>query len=205
MHPTRTMEAAANVLRTIFPAVLLVCLAISGCGYTCYSGFWNGNTSGVAFSNASCPLTKANGAVLVQMSTASAPSRASAAFPSPLASPLSSPDIALPNHVQHIFLTLRGIEAHPEVTADEDSSGWQELAPGLAAHPMQLDLLVPSAPSALSAPFAPLNAAGDSRFAGLPGEASVPTTVPADEYRQLRVRLIPQRHACPAHVEALLL
>jgi len=42
----------------------------------------------------------------------------------------------------------------------------------------------------------PTGPTGDSRFAGLPGDASVPTTVPADEYRQLRLRLLPQ-HLSP--------
>jgi hypothetical protein len=185
------MEAAADVLRIIFPAVLLLCLAVSGCGSTCYSGFWNGNASGVAVSNSSsCPLARATGAVSVQMRAAPAPPAASAAFPSSLASPpapssaspVASPT-ALPSHVQHIFVTLLGIEAHPNMMADEDSSGWQELAPDLAAHPMQLDLLAPSAPLAMT---------GDSRSLASPASANVPATVPADEYRQLRLRLLPR-------------
>jgi hypothetical protein len=166
MPRTGAMEFAANVLREVFPAVLLLCLANSGCN-SCYSGFWNGNGSGVAVSNSSCPFTKATGAVIVQMSVASAPPAASAAFPSSLASP---------RDVQHIFVTLRGIEALPSIMADEDSSGWQELAPDLVAHPMQLDLLAVN---------------GDSRSQGLPASANVPATVPAGEYRQLRLRLVP--------------
>jgi hypothetical protein len=173
MRPTDALEAPANALPESFSAMLLLCLAVSGCATTCYSGFWNGNTSGVAVSNTSCPLTKANGAVIVQMSAASAPPAASAAFPSPPASP---------RDVQHIFVTLRGIEAHPGRMVDEDSSGWRELAPALTAHPMQLDLLALLAPSAMT---------GDSRSLGLPADANVPATVPADEYRQLRLRLVP--------------
>ncbi len=41
MQRTGAMEAAANVPTKIFPAVLLLCLAVSGCGSTCVSGFWN--------------------------------------------------------------------------------------------------------------------------------------------------------------------
>jgi hypothetical protein len=181
MQRTGAMESAANVLRRVFLVVLFLCLANSGCN-SCYSGFWNGNGSGVAVSNTSCPLTKATGAVIVQMSVPSSPPAASAAFPSPLASP---------GDVQHIFVTLRGIEAHPSMMADEDSAGWEELAPNLAAHPMQLDLLVVN---------------GDSRSLGLPTSTDVPATVPADEYRQLRLRLvslhpsaddlIPESNAC---------
>src|SRR5713226_4631313 len=173
MH--RTVElSAAKASRKLFPVMLLLCLAASGCGYGCYSGFWNGNASGVAFSNSSCLLTKATGAVIVQMGTASAPAAASAVFLSPLASP---------RDVQHIFVTLRGIQAHPSMIGGEDSYGWQELAPDLAAHPLQLDLLAPSSQLALS---------GNSPSLDVPVSEKVPATVPADEYRQLRLRLLPQ-------------
>jgi hypothetical protein len=166
MQRTGAMESPANVLRSIFLVVLPVCLANSGCN-SCYAGFWNGNQSGVAFSNTSCPLTKATGAVSFQMKEVVAPTSPSLAFPSSLASPLDA---------QHIFVTLRGIEAHPSMTADKDAPGWEELAPDLAAHPMQVDLLA-------------LNV--DSQLLGLPTSANVPAIVPADEYRQLRVRLVP--------------
>jgi hypothetical protein len=166
MQRTGAMESPANVLRSVFLAVLPLCLANSGCN-SCYAGFWNGNQSGVAFSNTSCPLTKATGAVTFQMKESSAPTSPSSAFPSPLASTRDA---------QHIFVTLRGIEAHPSTTADKDSPGWEELAPDLAAHPMQVDLLA-------------LNV--DSRLLGLSTSANVPATIPADEYRQLRLRLAP--------------
>jgi len=173
MHRTLALSAA-KASRKLFPAVLLLCLAASGCGYGCYSGFWNGNASGVAFSNSSCPLSKATGAVIVQVGTASAPTAASAVFLWPPASP---------RDVQHIFVTLRGIQAHPSPIAEVDSSAWQELAPDLAAHPLQLDLLSPSAQLDLS---------GNSPSLDVPVSAKVPATVPADEYRQLRLRLLRQ-------------
>jgi hypothetical protein len=166
MQRTGAMESPANVLRSIFLVVLPVCLANSGCN-SCYAGFWNGNQSGVAFSNTSCPLTKATGAVSFQMKEAVAPTSPSSAFPSSQASL---------GDAQHIFVTLRGIEAHPSMTADKDSPGWEELAPYLSSHPMQVDLLAPNI---------------DSRLLGLPTSANVPATVPADEYRQLRFRLVP--------------
>ena len=181
MQLTGATETAANVLHKVFPAVLLLCLAVSGCGgKTCVSGFWNGSTSAIAVSNSSCSLTKATGAVIVQISTASAPSGDSAAFPPPLTSPRTSPG-ALPYNVQHIFVTLRGIEAHPDMVADEDSPAWQGLAPELTAHPVQLDLLAPSAPLALT---------GDSRSLDAPAGTIAPAMVPADDYRQLRLRLL---------------
>ena len=166
MQRTGAMESPANVLRSVFLVVLPLCLANSGCN-SCYAGFWNGNQSGIAFSNTSCPLTKATGAVTFQMKEAVAPTSPSSAFLSPLASTRDA---------QHIFVTIRGIEAHPSMTADKDSPGWEELAPDLAAHPMQVDLLA-------------LNI--DSRLLGLPSSPIVPVTVSADEYRQLRLRLVP--------------
>jgi hypothetical protein len=155
------IEAAATLLRRVFPSLLLLCLAVSGCGTTCISGFWNGSGSAVAVSNSSCPFTPATGSVVVQISTTSAT----------LASPIPSPQ-----EVQHSFITLRGIEAHPSIVADGDSSRWQELAADLASHPVQLDLLAEN---------------GDSRSPGSVGQASVAATLPADEYRQLRLRFVP--------------
>jgi hypothetical protein len=155
------IEAAETLPRRVSPFLLLLCLALSGCGTTCFAGFWNGSGSAVAVSNSSCPFTPATGSVVVQISTTSAI----------LASPIPSP-----HEVQHIFITLRGIEAHPGKVADGDSPDWRELAPDLASHPMQLDLLAVN---------------GDSRSSAFVGHASVSATVPADEYRQLRLRLMP--------------
>ena len=186
MERAGATETAANVLRRAFPVVLLLCLAVSGCGKNCFSGFWNGSASGVTVSNSSCPLTKATGAVIVQISVAPASSADSAAFPPPLAWPHASPGMspsALPYNVGHIFLTLRGIEAHSDTAADEDSPDWQELAPDLSAHPVQFDLLAPSAP---------LTMTGDSGSLRLPADASGLATVLADEYVQLRLRLLPR-------------
>src|SRR5260370_22333350 len=206
MQRTGTTETAAKVLQKLFRVVLLLCVAASGCASFCASGFVNGSTNNITVSNTSCPLTKATGTVMVQIGAASAPPADSAAFPRPLASPRASPGAsasellvaspgalpsALPNsalqgaftnNVQHIFVTLRGIEAHPDMVADEDSPAWQELAPDLSAHPVQSDLL---------APLAPAKTTGDSRSLGLPAGAIGPATVPADEYRQLRLRLLP--------------
>jgi len=189
MQRADAIEATVTVLRKVFPVVLLLCLAVSGCGNTCFSGgLLNGSTSGIMVSNSSCPLTKATGAVIVQINAASAPPAASASFPPPLASSHPSPG-ASPSNVQHIFVTLRGIEAHPDMVADKDSPDWQELAPNLLAHPVQLDLLAPLAPLI---PSAALTMTGDSGSLGLPAGAIVPATVPVDEYRQLRLRLLPR-------------
>jgi hypothetical protein len=78
------------------------------------------------------------------------------------------------SNIQHVFVTLRGIEANPDASADENSPDWQELAPKLATQPMQLDLLARSA---------------DSCAANI----SERVTVPADAYRQIRLRLLPNQ------------
>ncbi len=229
MQRAGATETAANVLRKVFPLVLLLCLAVSGCGSFCVSGFVNGSTSNVKVSNTSCPLIKATGTVIVQIGAASvpsAPSPDSAAFPPPLASPRASLGIspgalqsalqnsalphAFPSTVQHIFVTLRGVQANPDTLADEDSPAWQELAPGLAAHPVQLDLLAPPPQVAPLAPLtslapltplvpltpsAPLTTTSDSRSLDLSASAIAPAPVPADEYRQLRLRLLPRNPA----------
>jgi Domain of unknown function (DUF4382) len=70
--------------------------------------------------------------------------------------------------IQHIFVTLRGIDANPSDTADENSPDWQELAPNLSKEPIQLDLLSRS---------------GDSCDANISARVSVP----ANAYRQLRL------------------
>jgi len=40
-----------------------------------------------------------------------------------------------------VFVTIRSIQAHTSATADDSSSGWQELAPQLVSTPVQVDLL----------------------------------------------------------------
>jgi len=175
MQRMGAVKAATSVFTSGFSAVALLCLASSGCN-SCYSGYWNGNGSGLAVSNSTCPLPKATGAVIAQLSVASASPEASSAIPSPLASP---------RDVQHIFVTLRGIEANASATAHDDSPDWVELAPDLTAHPAQLDLLAVN---------------GDSRSLGLPAGANVPATIPADEYRQVRLRLVPLHPPTPDFV-----
>lgn len=42
---------------------------------------------------------------------------------------------------QSVWVTIRSVQAHISTTAGDGSSGWQELAPGLANSPLQVDLL----------------------------------------------------------------
>lgn len=41
---------------------------------------------------------------------------------------------------QHVYITVRSVQAHIDPDAGDGSAGWQELAPQLASHPMQVDL-----------------------------------------------------------------
>jgi hypothetical protein len=81
-------------------------------------------------------------------------------------------------NLQHVFITLRGIEANPNSVAAEDSPDWQELAPQLATEPVQLDLMATTVPGVSCA----------SRL-------TRKTTVPASVYRQIRLRLVSDQAA----------
>lgn len=143
---------------------LCFCLGATGCGYTCVVGFWNGSGAAIGANNSACPLAKATGAISVSLS--SIPYRASG-FNSSISSPQA---------IQHIFVTLRGVQARENMDAAEGSSGWQELVPDLIVHPIQLDLLTLS----------------EDRFrSDLLTDAMAPTIVPANEYRQIRFLFLP--------------
>lgn len=160
MRQADPFQASSHDYHSKFPYaalvfILLFLLETASCGgNSCIIAVWNfGGT--ISTGNGSCSLTTtANGSTTLRLSAAEVPSHA------PLA----------PN-LQHVFVTLRGIEANPsESTAAEDSAEWQELAPELAQQPRQLDLMAPSESSCQRVP-------------------TWRATVPANQYRQLRLRL----------------
>jgi hypothetical protein len=55
---------------------------------------------------------------------------------------LSDPPSCKPpnGHFEHVYVTVRSVQAHISATAGDDAGGWQELAPQLASAPMQIDL-----------------------------------------------------------------
>src|SRR5216683_3839139 len=55
---------------------------------------------------------------------------------------ISDPPSCMPpnGHFTHVYVTVRSVQAHTSATADDNSAGWQELAPQLASAPMQIDL-----------------------------------------------------------------
>src|SRR6266849_4664860 len=81
------------------------------------------------------------------------------------------------DRIQHIFVSIRGIEVHPNTTANDDSPDWQELAPQLAQQPLQVDLVRGTA---------------DRNAREALGEIVV---IPAGIYRQVRLRFVPHQSA----------
>src|SRR6266699_3332003 len=58
-----------------------------------------------------------------------------------LVSMTDPPSCAFPNgNFTNVWITVRSVQAHTSATADDNSAGWQELAPQLASAPMQIDL-----------------------------------------------------------------
>src|SRR6266567_4317174 len=75
----------------------------------------------------------------------------------------------------HVYVTIRSIQAHTSATADNTSSGWQELAPQLVSAPEQVDLLH-------------LPATGNGVVCLLQQLGS--TSLPAGDYQQIRLILL---------------
>ncbi len=71
-----------------------------------------------------------------------------------------------------VFVTIRSIQAHTSASADNNSSGWQELAPQLVSAPVQVDLLN-------------LPANGQCLLEQLGS-----TSLPAGDYQQIRLILL---------------
>lgn len=112
-----------------------------------------------------CTLPKVNGTV-----------RAELRVPQPSVAASGS------DRIQHIFVSVQGIEAHPGTIADDASPDWQELAPELAKQPEQIDLLQRTAPRGSRETFV---------------ESVV---IPAGLYRQVRLRFLPNQPATGAQL-----
>lgn len=135
---------------------LFVCFLLFGCGDTCFVvvGIFPNTTS--ATNPPTCKLGGGTGTIIVGINSS---------HPSPEAP--TSPNL------QHLFITLRGIDANPDAIATEDSPDWHELAPELASEPVQIDLMNTPLSGASCAPSLTLKA-----------------TIRAQQYRQIRLRLV---------------
>lgn len=84
------------------------------------------------------------------------------------------PTCAVPNGpYEHVYVTIRSVQANLSSSAGDGSSGWQELAPELNSQPMQIDLFAASSNSCL------LTALGSN------------TALPVGTYQQIRLILVP--------------
>jgi len=154
-----TFRRAITASQKAFFSTLLFSIALAGCGNSCFLLVSNPGGGGGTISGSApnCSLNQTNGDVNLRITSS-----------------LTLPAGAGANRIQHVFVTIRGIEANPSAIADENSPDWQELAPKLVPQPVQLDLLGRS---------------GDS----CESRTSEHVTVPAGEYRQIRLRLSPNQ------------
>jgi hypothetical protein len=84
------------------------------------------------------------------------------------------PSCKFPNgDFQHVYVTIRSVQAHTSATADDNSPGWQELAPQLNTEPMQIDLFAAGPNACL------LTMLGSN------------TALPTGTYQQIRLLLVP--------------
>jgi hypothetical protein len=158
MRSARTSRRAITAPQKVSLTILFLSLGLSACGTnSCILIVSNPGSSGGTISG-SGPNCSLNTTTTVSMRITSS-----------LAPPAGGA-----SSIQHVFVTLRGIEANPSANAEEYSPDWQELAPKLATQPVQLDLLARS---------------GDSCEANI----SERVAVPADAYRQIRLRLAPDQ------------
>ena len=95
------------------------------------------------------------------------------------------PSCKFPNgDFQHVYVTIRSVQAHTSSTAGDNSPGWQELAPQLNKQPMQIDLFAAGPNACL------LTMLGSN------------TALPTGTYQQIRLLLVPNdgsRWPCPGN------
>lgn len=79
-----------------------------------------------------------------------------------------------PTRIAHLFVNLRGIEVHPSAIADDASPDWQELMQQLPGQAPRFDLIGVAS-------------------GGVPLPLGEVATIPADAYRQVRLRFAPDQ------------
>ncbi len=149
-HRTR---AAITPSQTVFVTILFLSLGLIGCDNSCVVFISNPGGGIISGGTSNCSLNQAKGNVRPRLTSSFTPAADGESA-----------------RIQHIFVTVRGIEANPSATADEKSPDWQELAPKLVTQPVQMDLL-----------------ASSDNSDGLDTLEDV--AIPADAYRQVRLRL----------------
>jgi hypothetical protein len=156
MHGNRIHSVSTKPLALGVIAILLSCIAFAGCENFCVVGVVNPGGSGVA-AGTSCPVPKQTGNVTLHLNSSVTPSAPT-----------------WPSDVQHIFVSVRGIEALPANPTGDDSPEWQVLVPDLATRPAQVDLMARQTSSC--------------------GPGAFPEAfVSAGVYSQVRLRLVPNQ------------
>lgn len=149
--------------RVFFSAAIIASFLLVGCTNFCLVAISNpgGGTVGVSTGNPppSCSLNALNGMVRV-VSLKSPPCEACTAAA----------------RVEHVFVTLRGIQVHPSALADSDSPDWIDLVPALKSEPRQIDLMGGEIPEILGENVA----------------------IPAGNYQQVRLQFVAQDSAAGA-------
>lgn len=84
------------------------------------------------------------------------------------------PSCAFPNgNFEHVYVSIRSVQASVNASADDNSSGWQELAPQLNSQPVQIDLFAAASNTCL------LTNLGSN------------SALPVGSYQQIRLILVP--------------
>jgi len=128
------MRLSSGHLRNLLIAVFAT-LALCGCGDWCFSGDINRGSGGSNQTTvgSNCWSTQWNGTVKV------------AALKSPPCNGCASA-----SDVQHVFVTLRGMQLHANTMNVPGDADWIELTPQLANLPRQIDLIGDSSPEILA-------------------------------------------------------
>jgi hypothetical protein len=153
MGGVRSFCRCVPALQELLCMILFLCFGLIGCGDSCVIFVSDPGGGTLSGGTSSCSLNPMHGNVRLRVSSSLAAQKTGGLA-----------------EVQHIFLTIRGIEATANAFADAEAPDWRELTPNLAAQPLQLDLLARSAESCQENSF----------------ESAA---VPADTYRQLRLSL----------------
>ena len=161
--------AKAAVRSDVILPILFLCALLTGCDNSCVAFVSNpgGGTLSVSANNGTCHITtQPTGNVRIRFSGSS-----------------SSIETWREAGIEHVFVSIREIDAHLGLAYGEDSSGWQELAPNLKERPVQIDLMPENDNSS---PMVFLSEAA----------------VPAGEYTQLRIVLASDEPAAREPIQA---
>ena len=149
------MRSSGSSISCFFGGVaIFLAIGLAGCGDFCIAGF-SANGTGQVNVNAGNPPPPCSLPHVNTMMRAVAIKSA------------ACEDCSAAARVEHLFVTLQGIELHHDTTEEASSPTWIEIAPQFAGKPRQIDLIGNSPPELLQ------------------GNVQVP----AGSYREMRLKL----------------